>query len=217
MTFRWIKQHVAACSFLETGVACCLPTCAKGSSVAVTEFVENGAVWVFWVHLGIPVRRGLMCTGLRLRRRAYRWTRPLGGGRREPCLRGLSGVHRITRTCACWECKCQCSMYCCLMLPYVPALVRLPSLHGYLACMVKHGKTFFSPSWVFLLTIPPKIISNDFGGFGNKLADSNSIFVVADFFNDSNFWCVQSSTTCNETVHVHVPWPHDDMCTYKYS
>ena len=24
--------------------------------------------------------------------------------------------------------------------------------------------------------------------------------------NDSNFWCVQSSITCNETVHVHMLW-----------
>ena len=31
------------------------------------------------------------------------------------------------------------------------------------------------------------------------------------FLNDSNFWCVQSSTTCNETVHVHVLWP---VCTH---
>ena len=58
----------------------------------------------------------------------------------------------------------------------------------------------------------PKIISNDFGGFGNHLADSTSIFVVAILIlNDSNFWCVQSSTTCNETVHVHVLWP---VCTH---
>ena len=27
------------------------------------------------------------------------------------------------------------------------------------------------------------------------------------FLNGSNFWCVQSSTTCNETVHVPVLWP----------
>ena len=32
VTFRWIKQHVASCSFLRTGVACCLPTCARGFS-----------------------------------------------------------------------------------------------------------------------------------------------------------------------------------------
>ena len=31
------------------------------------------------------------------------------------------------------------------------------------------------------------------------------------FLNDSNFWCVQSSTTCNETVHVPVLWP---VCTH---
>ena len=34
VTFRWIKQHVASCSFLRTGVACCLPMCAQGSSVS---------------------------------------------------------------------------------------------------------------------------------------------------------------------------------------
>ena len=36
-----------------------------------------------------------------------------------------------------------------------------------------------------------------FRGFWNELADSNSIFFVANFFlNGSNFWC----------VHVNVPW-----------
>ena len=45
VTFRWIKQHVATCPFLRTGVACCLPTCAQGSSVSVTELVEKGAAW----------------------------------------------------------------------------------------------------------------------------------------------------------------------------
>ena len=47
--------------------------------------------------------------------------------------------------------------------PYMLALVRQPSLHGYYACMVfwnkgalwrncrlKKSKTSFSPSWVFL-------------------------------------------------------------------
>ena len=33
------------------------------------------------------------------------------------------------------------------------------------------------------------------------------MFAVAIFLNDSNFWCVQSPTTCNKTVHVHVLWP----------
>ena len=59
-------------------------------------------------------------------------------------------------------------------------------------------------------------------------------FVVAKLFlKDSIFWCVQSSVTCNETVHVYVLWlvclhprnpyskvvvsvtTHDDM--YKYA
>ena len=48
------------------------------------------------------------------------------------------------------------------------------------------------------ITMRVETNSNDFGGFWNKLADSNSIFFVAKiiiFLNDSNFWCVQSSTT----------------------
>ena len=49
--------------------------------------------------------------------------------------------------------------------------------------------------------------SNDFVFF-DYLADSNSIFVVVEFFSDdSNFWCVRESNACNETVHVHVLWP----------
>ena len=53
VTFRWIKQHVASCSFLKAGVACCLPTYAQGSSVSVTGFVGNGGVWAFCVFLGV--------------------------------------------------------------------------------------------------------------------------------------------------------------------
>ena len=37
ITFRWVNQHVASCSFLRTGVACCLPTCARGFSFSGTE------------------------------------------------------------------------------------------------------------------------------------------------------------------------------------
>ena len=36
-------------------------------------------------------------------------------------------------------------------------------------------------------------------------------FRQCDFLKDSNFWCVQSSITCNENVHVHVLWP---VCTH---
>ena len=34
-------------------MACCLPTCAQGSSVSVTRFVGNGAFWSLWVLLGV--------------------------------------------------------------------------------------------------------------------------------------------------------------------
>ena len=33
VTLGWIKQHVAPCPLLRSGVVCCLPTCAQGSSV----------------------------------------------------------------------------------------------------------------------------------------------------------------------------------------
>ena len=44
VTFWWIKQHVATCPFLRTGVACCVPT-VQGSSVSVTKLVGKGAAW----------------------------------------------------------------------------------------------------------------------------------------------------------------------------
>ena len=53
VTFRWIRQHVASCPFSRTGVACCLPTIAQGSSAAVTRVVGYGAFWAFWVLLGV--------------------------------------------------------------------------------------------------------------------------------------------------------------------
>ena len=36
VTYRWIRQHTRFCPLLKAGVVCCLPTCAKGSSVHVT-------------------------------------------------------------------------------------------------------------------------------------------------------------------------------------
>ena len=51
ITFCWVKQHVASCSFLRTGVACCLPTCARGFSCSGTEVVENGIFCLFGFSL----------------------------------------------------------------------------------------------------------------------------------------------------------------------
>ena len=102
-TFRLI--HTASCP-LRTGTVC-LPTCSQGSTAAVTEFVENGTAWLFWLLQGVLFICGvlallvhsLMCVGRWLRRRAYRWTRPLGGGRRGHRLRGFLAVIAITGCC----------------------------------------------------------------------------------------------------------------------
>ena len=52
VTFHRIKQHVASCSFVRTGVACCLPTCARFFSVLGTELVEKDFFFAFWLLLG---------------------------------------------------------------------------------------------------------------------------------------------------------------------
>ena len=53
ITFRWVKQHVSSCPFLKAGVACCLPTCAKGSSVPVMVNFVNTVLGVLWFLLGV--------------------------------------------------------------------------------------------------------------------------------------------------------------------
>ena len=56
ITFRWVKQHVSSCPLLKAGVACCLPTCAQGSSVPVMENavcgVFLGREGAFWLLFG---------------------------------------------------------------------------------------------------------------------------------------------------------------------
>ena len=52
VTFRWINQHVCSCPLFKAGVACCLPTCAQGSSVPVMENAVSGVFWAFWFLLG---------------------------------------------------------------------------------------------------------------------------------------------------------------------
>ena len=52
VTFRWIKQHSFSCP-LRTGIVCCLPTCAQGSSAAVTGEVRG---WRILGILGAPWR-----------------------------------------------------------------------------------------------------------------------------------------------------------------
>ena len=137
VTFRWIKQHSVS-SPLRTGIVCCLPTCAQGSSAAVTGKVGDGAFWALWVLLGVLCIWGvlallvflLMSARLELRRR---WTRPLGGGRRGHSLRDpreFTALHKNVLQVIMEMKEFHFSIL------YVPALARLPSLHFYFACMV---------------------------------------------------------------------------------
>ena len=50
ITFRWVKQHVSSCPLLNAGAACCLPTCAHGSSVSVMENAVFGLFLVFCAY-----------------------------------------------------------------------------------------------------------------------------------------------------------------------
>ena len=52
ITFRWFKQHVASCSFLTTGVACCLPTCAGVFFFWHGVSGDRELFFAFWLLLG---------------------------------------------------------------------------------------------------------------------------------------------------------------------
>ena len=95
VTFRWIKQHVSSCPLFRTGVACCLPTCAQGSSVPVTGNLGFGGFWAsMFVFGALCILRVLpllvypqLCTGLGSRWCASCWTRLLGAVRWRHYLR----------------------------------------------------------------------------------------------------------------------------------
>ena len=59
VSFRWMKRHTASCT-LRTGVVCCLPTCAQGSSAAVTRWVGDGIFGHAGVSLGSRVFGGVL-------------------------------------------------------------------------------------------------------------------------------------------------------------
>ena len=94
---------------LRTRVVCCLPTCVQGSSAAVTGGLLG---MVHFGHSGCFLEScaygrcccckfsSLMSTRLGLRRCAYRWTRPVGGGRWWHYLRDPGGVHWFAQKCA---------------------------------------------------------------------------------------------------------------------
>ena len=51
VTFRRIRQHTHFCPLFKAGVVCCLPTCAKGSSVQVAGNLGYSCFWAFWFLL----------------------------------------------------------------------------------------------------------------------------------------------------------------------
>ena len=108
ITFRWVKQHVPSCPLLKAGVACCLPTCAQGSSDPVMGNATNGVFWVFWFLLGVLCIWGvlallvsLLCTRLGSLRCASCWTCPLGGSRWRHYLCNLWGEYFKIHKTAC--------------------------------------------------------------------------------------------------------------------
>ena len=53
VTYRWIQQHTHLCPLFKAGVVCCLPTCAKGSSVHVTGNLGYGCFCAFLFLLSV--------------------------------------------------------------------------------------------------------------------------------------------------------------------
>ena len=172
ITFRWVKQHVASCSFLRTGVACCLPTCARGFSFSGTEVMGKGSFFLsFWLLLGILCILGvlallvtpLVCTWFGFPRCGLLLDTP--SGQRSVGALSLLPLGSLPGSTK----NCQSCLFCFLgfyhLKLYMLALVRRPSLHSYDACMVYrvqgasrrtcrriHGKTSFSPRTVFLFS-----------------------------------------------------------------
>ena len=146
---------------------CCLPTCAQGSCVSVTEFevewciLEGSRFSQVWLHVGCWP---FMLTKPRLRKCACH-SRPLGGSRWGHYLRSLLGVHWVPLECACkfWDgsdgvdCHSLHNSIYQSVLREILALESLPSLHGCNACLVNwnrgaSGGNFWhaSPCWFTL-------------------------------------------------------------------
>ena len=170
ITFRWVKQHVSSCPLLKAGVACCLPTCAQGSSVSVTELVGKGAAWGLLVLLVVIHLGGILsfadlpsCVcGTWAAQACLSLDTLFGRSSERHCLRGSLGVHQITGNCTTIRDGIICSTGCCWKLLFLLVLVRLPSLHDNYAytvswnegalwgtCRQTHSKTIFPLFGVF--------------------------------------------------------------------
>ena len=165
ITFRWIKQHVASCSSLTTGVACCLPTCARVFSFSGTEIVGKGSFLSFWLLLGILCILGVLALlvitlcvqGLGFKdmpSTGHALGAEVGWGIIFVTPGELAGQHKKLLVMIFVDFWCFYNFKL-----YMLALVGRPSLHSHDACMVfqvqgasrrncgqKHGKTSFF-SW----------------------------------------------------------------------
>ena len=141
VTFRWIKRHTASC-VLRTGVVCCLPTCAQGSSASVSGNVGSGAFWALWVLLGVlciwEVLALLVLPPPYLQDSGYEgvptaghalWAE-FGGGILCVTLGEFSGLHKKMLGFFQGDGS---DPIC--MVSFLLALAGQPSLHGYYACM----------------------------------------------------------------------------------
>ena len=143
--------------------------CAQVFSALVTELVENGVFWAFWVLLGALCISGVLtllvypsCVqGSGHAGCAHRWTPPLDGGRWEHYLRDLRGVRWFAQKIANYFVRSGSNSI--GEMSKMPALAGQPSLHVDYACMVYWAggvllgncrpnicETFFSQVWVFL-------------------------------------------------------------------
>ena len=157
VTFRWITRHIVSCT-LRTGGVCCVPTCAQGSSAAVTGGVGGGTFSTLWVLLGV------LCIWEVLALLVFPsciqvtevWTRPLGGGWQGHYLSDSRGDSWITLKGAYLF-----QLWCCdhgIVMLYMLAFVRQPRLiwysgskghSGEIACKV-YVRPLFLVFFVFL-------------------------------------------------------------------
>ena len=155
ITFRWVKQHVVS-FFFKTGVACCLPTCARVFLFLIRGWWEKVFFLAFWLLLGtlcILVVLALLVITLVCAR--------LGSQRCAFCCPW--GVCWAAQKTACQNCERIVKIHGFKMK--MLAFVGRPSVHSYNACMFlwvqgaslrncrqKQGKTSFSPRKVFLFS-----------------------------------------------------------------
>ena len=154
-------------------MVCCLPTCAKGSSVHVTGNLGYGCFWAFLFLLCVLCTLGvigwafylLWCSRLGSCGCAFFRLRSLGVGRLGYYLHDLREDNRAAHNTVLffWGGFSFILGVVVTLKPYVLAILGRPSLHGYYACMVfwANGalwrncrlalcKTSFSPFSVFL-------------------------------------------------------------------